>query len=261
MKITTWNINGLRAGITKGLFETISEFSTDVLCLQEIKARPDQLDGAALQTISTLFPYVVWNPAQRPGYSGTATWSLLSPDQTSLGLAAPEFDNEGRVVITQFPDFWLFNIYFPNGQHDLGRVPYKLSFYARLLEICDQLHADGHPVILTGDFNTAHNEIDLRHPRPNSTATGFLPEERAWIDRYLAHGFVDVFRQMYPQRVQYSWWSYLGSARKNNVGWRLDYFLVSQKLAERVQDVIYHTEVMGSDHCPVTLVLKDAAPQ
>jgi len=257
MKITTWNINGLRASLAKGLLENIAEIDPDVLCLQEIKARPEQLDADAIQKILGVFPIVHWNPAQRPGYSGTATWSRIAPLETTLGLGNDEFDREGRVVVYRYPMFWLFNNYFPNGQHDLGRVPFKLDFYARLLEICDQLHATGQNIILCGDFNTAHSPIDLRHPRPNSTATGFLPEERAWIDRYLAHGFMDVFRNLYPEQVEYTWWTYIGNARKNNVGWRLDYFLLSEKLAGSVQDIVHHTGVMGSDHCPVTLILKD----
>jgi exodeoxyribonuclease III len=257
MKITTWNINGLRAGLNKGMLENIAAIAPDVLCLQEIKARPEQLDSASLQNLQAAFPDIHWNPAQRPGYSGTATLSLLSPVKTTFGLGVEEFDSEGRLIAQQFPNFWLFNIYFPNGQHDLGRVPFKLNFYARLLDLCDQLHAAGQEIILCGDFNTAHNEIDLRHPRANSTATGFLPEERAWVDRFLSHGFVDVFRTMYPDRVEYSWWSFIGNARKNNTGWRLDYFLVSEKLASQVHDVIHHSGVMGSDHCPVTLILKE----
>ena len=136
-------------------------------------------------------------------------------------------------------------------------MPYKLDFYDLLLTQCDELHAKRENIILCGDFNTAHNEIDLRHPRENAHSTGFLPEERAWIDRYLAHGFVDVFRKLYPERVEYTWWTFLSNARKNNTGWRLDYFLVSESLWDRVEDVVNHIQVMGSDHCPVTLILRD----
>jgi exodeoxyribonuclease-3 len=160
-------------------------------------------------------------------------------------------------LTSRFPDFWLFNIYFPNGQHDLGRVPFKLDFYARLLDLCDDLHAKGDQVILCGDFNTAHNEIDIRHPKANAHATGFLPEERAWVDKYLEHGFVDAFRKLYPEKVEYTWWTFIGNARQKNVGWRLDYFLVSESLMPRVEDVVNHNDIFGSDHCPVTLVLKD----
>ena len=257
MRITTWNINGLRAGLTKGLLETIRTLDSDVICLQEIKARPEQLDLQASQGIHQMFSHVVWNPALRPGYSGTATWTRINPLSVEIGLGAEEFDNEGRVIISRYPDFILFNIYFPNGQRDLGRVPYKLDFYARLLDICNQLHAQGQNVILCGDFNTAHQEIDLRHPRQNSKATGFLPEERAWVDRYLSQGFIDGFRKLYPERIEYTWWTFLANARQNNVGWRLDYFLVSEGLFDRVLDVVHHPQIMGSDHCPVTLILKD----
>ena len=257
MRITTWNINGLRASIEKGLFESIDALDVDVLCLQEIKARPEQLKPDVLEKINSKYSHVSWNPAQRPGYSGTATWGRKAPGQNTLGIGSEEFDIEGRVIASQFPDFWLFNIYFPNGQRDNGRVPYKLDFYARLLELCDQLHAENQAVILCGDFNTCHREIDLRHPRENAHSTGFLPEERAWIDKYLEHGFVDIFRRLYPERVEYTWWTYLANARKNNVGWRLDYFLISESLCDRVKNVVNHTDILGSDHCPVTLILKD----
>jgi exodeoxyribonuclease III len=257
MRITTWNVNGLRAGLGKNILETIKSLDSDVLCLQEIKARPDQLLGSDITAIGNVYSQVTWNPAQRPGYSGTAIFTRSQPIAIDLGLGFPEFDNEGRVICYRYPEFYLFNIYFPNGQRDLGRVPYKLDFYSRLLDICDRLHAQNQQVILCGDFNTAHNEIDLRHPKANANATGFLPEERAWIDKYLEHGFVDVFRRLYPEKIEYTWWTYIGSARKNNTGWRLDYYLVSEGLCSRVIDVVNHTSIMGSDHCPVSLILKD----
>lgn len=257
MRITTWNINGLRAGLTKGLLANLNVLDADVLCLQEIKGRPDQVDPAALSDIARAYPHQTWNPAIRPGYSGTASWARVQPEDSRVGLGFPEFDGEGRVIAHRYPSFWLYNIYFPNGQRDLGRVPYKLDFYARLLEKVDQHHARGEGVILCGDFNTAHNEIDLKHPRENARSTGFLPEERAWIDHYLDHQLVDVFRAMYPERVEYTWWTYITNARAKNVGWRLDYFLVSRSIMERVVDVVHHTKVMGSDHCPVTLILAD----
>ncbi len=257
MKITTWNVNGLRASFKKNFFDSIASLDTDVLCLQEIKSRPEQLDAESHGRIQQLYPHLTWNPAQRPGYSGTATFSRRPPQAVELGLGVDKFDCEGRVVTSVFGDCWLFNIYFPNGQSDLGRVPYKLEFYARLLEICDALHAQGKQVILCGDFNTAHKEIDLRHPKANSNQTGFLPEERAWIDKYLEHGFVDIYRKRYPDKVEYTWWTYLSNARANNTGWRLDYFLISPGLEGQVVDVVNSTAIMGSDHCPVSLILKD----
>ncbi len=256
MRITTWNVNGLRAALGKGMLKSVRALDSDVLCLQEIKTRPEQLDATHLESIRAAYAHLAWNPAQRPGYSGTATWARIQPQASETGLGCAEFDVEGRLIASRYPGFWLFNIYFPNGQHDLGRVPFKLDFYARLLDLCDRLHAEGQQVILCGDFNTCHKEIDLRHPRENARNTGFLPEERAWIDRYLEHGFVDAFRRLYPEKVEYTWWTFISNARARNVGWRLDYFLVSEGLFGQVEDVINHTGVMGSDHCPVTLVLK-----
>jgi exodeoxyribonuclease-3 len=257
MKITTWNVNGLRAAIAKGFMDWNEIARPDVLCLQEIKARPAQLEADHRHALEAAYAEITWNPAERPGYSGVATLARTPALWTRPGLDREAFDREGRAITSCYPGFYLFNLYFPNGQHDLGRVPFKLDFYARLLEICDELHAAGQSVILTGDFNTAHRPIDLRHPKENEGATGFLPEERAWVDRYLEHGFVDIYRQLYPERVQYTWWTYISFARRRNVGWRLDYFLISPALVERVQDVIIHDDVLGSDHCPVSLILKD----
>jgi exodeoxyribonuclease-3 len=176
--------------------------------------------------------------------------------ETSFGLGNPEFDREGRVICTRHPHFLLYNIYFPNGQRDWGRLNFKLDFYARLLDMCNRLHASGEKIVICGDFNTAHREIDLRNPKQNANTSGFLPEERAWIDRYLENGFVDAYRQLYPQRIQYTWWTYIGRARERNTGWRLDYFLVSDALMPRVKDIVIHDAVLGSDHCPVTLFIE-----
>lgn len=253
MKITTWNVNGLRALLGKGVWDWVHDFRPDVLCLQEIKARPDQLTQDQHQVFE---PYqTVWNPAQRPGYSGVLTLLDKLEVDTTLGLGIEEFDVEGRVVQSHFEDFTLFNIYFPNGGRDHSRVPFKLDFYAALLELCDAMHERGEQVVICGDINTAHQEIDLKNHKTNHNTTGFLPEERAWITQYLEHGFVDAFRALYPEKEQYTWWTYIGNARARNVGWRLDYFLVSEGLMERVRDVVIHDEVMGSDHCPVTLIL------
>lgn len=250
MKITTWNVNGLRAALGKGLTTWAQSQAPDVLCLQEIKARPEQLTEEQRQTPGY---QVIWNPAERPGYSGVATWVRDEPLEVTLGLGESRFDVEGRVIRTRHPDFLLYNIYFPNGQRGQERVDFKLDFYARLLDICDDLHTRGEAVVITGDFNTAHREIDLKNPKENATTSGFLPEERAWIDKYLEHGFVDAYRHLYPERVQYTWWTYRFGARQRGIGWRLDYFLVSEALMHRVRDVIVHDDVLGSDHCPVTL--------
>jgi exodeoxyribonuclease-3 len=162
---------------------------------------------------------------------------------------------EGRVISTLHPGFRLFNIYFPNGQRGKDRVDYKLEFYATLLKLCDKLHKKGKNLVITGDFNTAHMPIDLKNPKSNGKTSGFLPEEREWVQKFLDHGFVDIYRRLYPQRVQYTWWTYISNARARNVGWRLDYFLISEALVSRVQDVVIHDDVPGSDHCPVELIL------
>lgn len=253
MKITTWNVNGIRAVLKKDGFDWVDEVEPDILGLQEIKARPEQLPEELRERENYT---ALWNSAERPGYSGTAAFYKTDPLSISVGLGVPEFDAEGRVVTLEYPDFFLYIIYFPNGGRNNLRVPFKLDFYARLLEICDEHHAKGQNVILTGDFNTAHNEIDLANPKSNQKNTGFLPEERAWIDKYLEHGFVDAFRSLYPERVAYTWWDYRTNARPRNVGWRLDYYLVSQALMPKVKDVVIHDDVMGSDHCPVSLLLK-----
>lgn len=255
MKITTWNVNGLRALLRKDGWDWVQSYSPDVVCLQEIKARADQLT----QKQHTLFEgyHPTWNPAERPGYSGVLTLAKDESAESELGFGIEKFDVEGRVVQTRFDGFRLFNIYFPNGGRDHSRVPFKLEFYAALLELCDELHAKGEQIIICGDINTAHQEIDLKNHKTNHKTTGFLPEEREWITKYLAHGFADAFRLLYPEKEQYTWWTYIGNARARNVGWRLDYFLVSESLMPKVQDVVIHDQVMGSDHCPVTLELED----
>jgi exodeoxyribonuclease III len=252
MRISTWNVNGIRAVMGKGLKEWILAESPDVLCLQEIKATVQQLTAEQQD-----FPGygAIWNSAEKLGYSGVATLFKEKPLEVSLGLDEKRFDVEGRVICTRHPDFLLYNIYFPNGQRGTERLGYKLDFYARLLDICDRLQAGGENIIITGDFNTAHMPIDLTNPKENVKTSGFMPEERAWVDKFLQHGFVDIYRHLYPDRVQYTWWTYRLMARQRNIGWRLDYFLISEKLAPRIRDVIIHEAVLGSDHCPVTLEL------
>jgi exodeoxyribonuclease III len=253
MKIITWNINGLRAALGKDALRWAWDQNPDILCLQEIKARPDQLREEHRN-----FPGydVIWNPAEQPGYSGVATF-LRSPSlELRLGMDAPLFDVEGRLISTLHPGFRLFNVYFPNGQRGKERLDYKLDFYAHLLAGCDQLHAMGENIIITGDFNTAHMPIDLKNPKQNQGTSGFMPEERVWVQNFLEHGFVDAYRHLYPERIQYTWWTYRFSARQRGVGWRIDYFLISKALVPHIKDVIIHEDVLGSDHCPVELVLK-----
>jgi len=252
MKIITWNVNGLRAALGKQALDWAWARQPDALCLQEIKARPEQLTDDQRK-----FPGYegIWNPAERAGYSGVATFVRAAALETRIGMNAPRFDVEGRVIQTLHPGFRLMNIYFPNGQRGQERVDYKLEFYAHLLDLCDEYHARGESIILTGDFNTAHQPIDLKHPKENAATSGFMPQERAWVQKFLDHGFVDVYRQLYPDKVEYTWWTYRMNARARGIGWRIDYFLASQALAPRVREVVIHADVTGSDHCPVELIL------
>lgn len=253
MKIITWNVNGLRASLNKGALNWAWNQDPDLLCLQEVKARPEQLSQAQAEALR--LPYL-WNPAERPGYSGVATFHKTSPLDFQFGMDLEKFDVEGRIISTLHPGFRLFNIYFPSGQRGKERVDYKLDFYAQLLKICDRLHKKGESLILTGDFNTAHQSIDLKNAKTNQKTSGFLPEEREWVQNFLDHGFVDIYRRLYPEKVQYTWWTNILNARARGVGWRIDYFLISESLLDRVQDVKIHDAVLGSDHCPVELVLK-----
>lgn len=252
MKIITWNVNGIRAALGKNALNWAFEQDPDALCLQEVKARPDQLSDEQHATFKLPF---IWNPAEKAGYSGVTTFYKNEPDEIVLGMDEPSFDVEGRVIQTRWAGLRLFNIYFPNGQRGHDRVQYKLDFYAHLLKLCQSLHKKGEQIVITGDFNTAHMPIDLKNPKANEKTSGFLPEEREWVQKLLENGFVDAYRALYPDRVQYTWWTYRLNARARGIGWRLDYFLVSEALMPRVRDVVVHDGVMGSDHCPVELIL------
>ena len=254
MKIISWNVNGLRAVLAKGALNEVKKLTPDVLCLQEIKVKQEQLSKEQSGELDDY--HDIWSSAQRPGYSGVATFSRKLPDFSTAGLGDERFDVEGRTIRTDFEGITLFNIYVPNGQRDQTRLAYKLDFYARLLEICDDLHDAGKGVIICGDINTAHQPIDLRNPKQNEMTSGFLPEERAWIDKYLEHEFIDIYRAFHGERVQYTWWTYRYGARQRNIGWRLDYFLISKDLIDNVKEVIIYDEIEGSDHCPIGLDIR-----
>ena len=251
MKIISWNVNGLRAVLSKNVLKEVKDLDPDVLCLQEIKARKDQLNQEQLEEFSAFHGY--WHPTERPGYSGVVSFCRKTPDYHSFGLEEKRFDVEGRTIRTDYGDLVLFNLYVPNGQRDHNRLAYKLDFYAKLLEVCDQLHQAGKQIVIFGDMNTAHRPIDLRNPKQNEKTSGFLPEERAWIDRYLENGFVDIYRELNPEVEQYTWWTYRLNARQRNIGWRLDYFLISKELTNWVQDALVYDDILGSDHCPIGL--------
>jgi len=252
MRIISWNVNGIRAILKKDFKKIICELDPDILCLQEIKATEKQLNEEDIQIDGYKY---IWNAAERLGYSGTATYikKMFEPTDFQKGFGIPEFDFEGRAICTSFPDFDLYNIYFPNGQRGMDRVEYKIRFYSELLEICNTKHANGKGIIITGDFNTAHEAIDLANPKENENYSGFLPIEREWVTKFLDNGFIDVFRTINPSKVQYTWWTYRFAARARGIGWRIDYFLVSNPLMPKVKKVEILDSVLGSDHCPIVL--------
>jgi exodeoxyribonuclease-3 len=254
MRIITWNVNGLRALLGKNAWDWIRTELPDVLCMQETKVQPEQLTSSQLSLMESDYS-TTWNSAVRPGYSGVVTLSRVQMSDINFSLGVDKFDIEGRLIQSRILDVILLNVYFPSGQSGRDRVDFKLEFYAELLKKCDELHNKGEMLIICGDFNTAHQEIDLKNYKQNQNTSGFLPEERAWVQKYLDHGFMDAFRSLYPDKEQYTWWSFRANARQRNVGWRLDYFLVSEKLMPRVRDVVVHDQVQGSDHCPVSLFL------
>lgn len=218
--------------------------------MQEIKANEEQL-GEEIKNIEGY--KVFYNSAERKGYSGTAIYYKKDPIKIWTGLPDERFNTEGRTICIEYEDFILMNIYFPNGKKDDIRLQFKMDFYDCLLEYANELVKEGKDLIICGDYNTAHNEIDLKNPKPNSKSSGFLPIEREWMDKFIANGYVDVFRKLFPEEVRYSWWSYRFNARKNDAGWRIDYFFVSENLFDRVKKAEIHTDVMGSDHCPISL--------
>jgi exodeoxyribonuclease-3 len=262
MTVLSWNVNGIRAAEKKGFVKWISEEGADMICLQETKARPEQLSGDLIHPPCKKGkkPYLsFWASAKRPGYSGTAIYSRIQPlDVKGLGIG--EFDDEGRVLQAEFADFTLISAYFPNSQDAGARLGYKLDFCAAILELCNGYAAKGRHFVLSGDYNIAHTAIDLARPRENEGNAGYLPEERAWMDVFTAAGHVDTFRHFHPgEKGHYSWWSYRGGARDRNVGWRLDYHCVDRGFLPRVLSSVIRNEVEGSDHCPVELRLKAGA--
>ncbi|HQO58664.1 MAG TPA: exodeoxyribonuclease III [Candidatus Omnitrophota bacterium] len=252
MKLLSWNVNGIRAVEKKGFLDWLHQASPDVLCLQETKAHPDQLSSALTAPEGY---YSFWSSAQRKGYSGVAVYAKTRPSKVEEGLGADEFDAEGRVLICTFSRFVLFNLYVPNGGSGNKRVPFKMAFYGCLLKKLEKLRKAGQAVVICGDINTAHMEIDLARPRENEKNTGFLPEERAWLTRFLDLGYIDTFRHFHKGPGHYSWWDYKTKARERDVGWRIDYFFMTPDLLPRLQDAFILKDVLGSDHCPVGIVL------
>ena len=247
MKLISWNVNGLRACITKGFFDFVAEQQPDLLALQETKMQPEQFEGE----VSGYTIY--WNSAEKKGYSGTAVFAKREPLCVSYGIGIPEHDTEGRVITLEYPSFYFVTCYTPNSQDGLRRLSYRMTWEDAFLAYLRALD-EKKPVIVCGDLNVAHKEIDLKNPKTNRMNAGFSDEERACMTRLLENGFVDTFRHFYPDKTEaYSWWSYIGGARSRNAGWRIDYFLTSSRLISRVKDSQILADVLGSDHCPVLL--------
>ena len=252
-KLISWNVNGIRAAEKKGLIDWIGQSGANVIALQETKAHPDQL-SAELRAPHNYHSH--WCAAEKKGYSGVATYTRTAPHTVTLGLGDPRFDADGRVLVTKLPHYTFFNIYFPNGGRGPEWVAHKLAFYDHFLTIVQELMAAGESVIVAGDVNTAYAPIDIARPRENARVSGFMPEERAAMGRFFEAGLVDTFRHVYPEEVKYSWWAAWGGAREKNVGWRLDYMLVSPDLRPYIVDAEIHCDTLGSDHCPISLTLK-----
>jgi exodeoxyribonuclease-3 len=252
MKIISWNVNGIRACAKKGFKDFLDNHSPDLLFLQETKVAeidiPDELRE----------PYgyqAVWHSAERKGYSGVAVLSRRNPDNVIKGFGVDEFDKEGRVIQAVFGNTYIIGVYFPNGQQGDERLNYKLRFYDALFEYCDELKSLGKDVIVCGDYNTAHTPIDLARPKENQSTSGFMPIEREWISELIRRDYIDIYREQHPQKEKYSWWSYRSAAREKNIGWRIDYFMVSKQLSKSISDSFILNDVLGSDHCPVGIIL------
>ncbi|MBL8006688.1 MAG: exodeoxyribonuclease III [Ignavibacteria bacterium] len=253
INIFSWNVNGIRAIQNKGFMDWFENHGGDVICLQETKAQPEQLDDS-VKSIDGYESH--WFSAEKKGYSGVAVYTKLKPLNIIKGFENPKFDCEGRLIITEFDKFALANVYFPNGGRGPERVKYKLDFYDELFFYLEKNFRDRKGIIVTGDFNTAHKEIDLARPKENQKTSGFLPEEREWIDRIINLGYTDIFRKFNDKPAQYTYWDQITRSRERNVGWRIDYFMVSDDITGRVKDARIHPEVTGSDHCPVSIKLE-----
>ena len=256
IKLVSWNVNGLRAVIKKDFFETFKRIDADIFALQEIKLQEQQLTDD-MKKIEGYESH--WSHATvKKGYSGVAAYTRLKPTNVKFGIGEPKFDHEGRIVELDFEDFVFFNVYFPNGQMSEERLQYKLDFYEAFFNYADEYKKQGRRLIITGDYNTAHNEIDLKNPKSNENTSGFLRIERDWLDRVSAKGYVDTFRFFYPDTVKYSWWTYRFKARDRNIGWRIDYFFVTKDIIDKgwIKEAFIDNEIYGSDHCPIGLVVE-----
>ncbi len=254
--LVSWNVNGLKAAFSKGFHQSVAPLDADVIAIQETKLQETTLT-APMKEFNGYASF--WSHSkEKKGYSGVGVYTRLSPKRINYGIGIDRFDKEGRIIEIEFDSFVFFNVYFPNGQMSDERLQYKLDFYKEFFAYADQYKNSGKSVIIAGDYNTAHNEIDLKNPKANEKYSGFLRVERDWLDKISANGYVDTFRHLYPDTIKYSWWTYRFNARTKNVGWRIDYFFATRDLITqgRVKDAVIEDTVLGSDHCPVGLRLE-----
>jgi exodeoxyribonuclease-3 len=256
LKLISWNVNGLRAAMKKDFLGSFQKLDADVVAIQETKLQQAQM-GEDMNRIPAYESY--WSHCEgKKGYSGVGTYSRVAPAAVRCGIGEKRFDAEGRIIEMDFGSFLFFNVYFPNGQMSEDRLQYKLDFYAKFFEYADVCRKRGKSLIICGDYNTAHNEIDLANPKANANTSGFLRIERDWLDRIVARDYVDTFRHFHPDTVKYSWWTYRFKARERNIGWRIDYFFVTRDLIQkgRIKDAFIDNDILGSDHCPIGLVVE-----
>ncbi|MDD2352380.1 MAG: exodeoxyribonuclease III [Atribacterota bacterium] len=252
MRLLSWNVNGLRAIYKKNFLDWFNKEDADIFCIQETKSHKEQLPKKLIERPGY---HSYFAQAERKGYSGVGLWSKIIPERVSYELGLPRFDNEGRLIETEYNDFTLFNVYFPNGKASKKRLQYKMDYYETFLKRMSDLLKEDKKIVICGDVNTAHQEIDLARPKENEKVSGFLPVERQWIDRLIDIGFIDTFRYFEQEPGYYSWWDYKTRARERNVGWRIDYFFVSKNLINNLKSAFIQSEVMGSDHCPIGIDL------
>ena len=256
IKLISWNVNGLRAVVKKNYFDIFKQLDADIFALQETKLQEPQLTEE-MKHIDGCEAH--WSHASvKKGYSGVGTYARVKPKSIKYGIGMPKFDDEGRILEMDFDDFVFFNVYFPNGQMSEERLQYKLDFFEAFFDYTDELKDQGRSLVITGDYNIAHNEIDLKNPKANEKTSGFLRIERDWLDRLIENGYVDTFRHFHPDTVKYSWWTYRFKARDRNVGWRIDYFFVTQDIIDRgwIKKAFINNDIFGSDHCPIGLVME-----
>lgn len=256
IKMVSWNVNGLRAAMQKDFQNSFLQMDADLVALQETKLQEQQLTEE-MKNITGYESYFSHATAKK-GYSGVAVYTKLEPKRVAYGIGLSPFDEEGRIIEMDFGDFLFFNVYFPNGQMSEERLQYKLDFYREFFAHADRHKNNGKSIIITGDFNTAHNEIDLKNPGPNAKRSGFLRIERDWLDLIIKNDYIDTFRYLHPNTVKYSWWSYRFRARDNNIGWRIDYFFITRNIIDKgwIKEAFIDNDILGSDHCPIGLVLE-----